>query len=488
MGIIISQSAKNLTTTYVGFGIGAINTLFLYTNFLTPEYYGLVGFLLSAANLIWPLMAFGVHNTLVKFYTSYDTQEQKDKLLSIILLLPLGISLILGGIGYLFYDLLLNYFADGEGLVQPYIWLIFLISVATSYFEIFFSWAKIHYKSVLGNFMKEVFHRACISLLLLAVYFRYISIANFVYAIGFVFILRTVIMMLYAFRLYFPKLSISFPHNRNFILKYSALILIAGSVAMVLLDLDKVMIEKFLPIEMVAVYGIAVYISSVIAVPSRAMHQITYPMTATLLNKRDKKGLLELYQKSSLNLLVISGLIFLLIITNVSQLYAIIPEEYQISYTIVILISCVKLYDGILGNNNSILFNSDYYRLVLAIGVFLAVLAFVLNILLIPVLELLGAALATFLAFACYNTVKLVIVQKKFKMHPFTKETLYSLLLILIFSFTFYFWDFPWHPIFNILLKSGIISLIYVGVIYVLQLSPDINKIIEKSLRLAKSH
>ncbi|WP_324718907.1 lipopolysaccharide biosynthesis protein [Salinimicrobium sp. HB62] len=484
MGIIVSQSAKNLTTTYAGFGIGAINTLFLYTNFLTPEYYGLVGFLLSAANLIWPLMAFGVHNTLVKFYTSYDSQEQKDKLLNVILFLPLVISLILGLMGYFFYDLLLDYFSDGEGLVQPYIWLIFLIALATSYFEIFFSWAKIHYKSVFGNFMKEVFHRACISLLLLTVYFSYISIENFVYAIGGVFLLRLLIMMLYAFRLYVPRFHFSFPHNKSFILKYSALILIAGSVAMVLLDLDKVMIEKYLPIEMVAVYGIAVYISSVIAVPSRAMHQITYPMTATLLNKKDKKGLLELYEKSSLNLLIISGLIFLLIITNISQLYALIPEEYQISYSIVILISSVKLYDNLLGNNNSILFNSDYYRLVLAIGVFLAVLAFVFNIIFIPRFELLGAALATFLAFACYNTAKLVIVHKKFRIHPFTKETAYSLLIILLFSFLFYFWDFPWHPVVNIVLKSGVIGLLYVLVIYLLKLSPDINGIIEKTLKL----
>ncbi|MDX1601631.1 MAG: polysaccharide biosynthesis C-terminal domain-containing protein, partial [Salinimicrobium sediminis] len=312
----------------------------------------------------------------------------------------------------------------------------------------------------------------------------YLSVENFVYAIGGVFILRLILMAVYSFRLYFQKLSFNFPHNKSFILKYSALILIAGSVAMVLLDLDKVMIERFLPIEMVAVYGIAVYISSVIAVPSRAMHQITYPMTATLLNNRDKKGLLELYEKSSLNLLIISGLIFLLIITNISEVYELIPEEYKIDFSIVILISCVKLYDNLLGNNNSILFNSDYYRLVLGIGVFLAVLAFVLNILLIPEFGLMGAALATFLAFACYNTVKLVIVQKKFKIHPFTRETFYGMLLILVFTFGFYFWDFQWHPVFNIVLKSGIIGLLYVLIIYLLKLSPDINGIISKTLKL----
>lgn len=486
MGIIINQSAKNLTTTYLGFGIGAINTLFLYTNFLTPEYYGLVGFLLSASNLIWPLMAFGVHNTLVKFYSSYDSKEEKDKLLSVILLMPLGIGLILGVLGFFTYDLLLEYFSEGDGLVQPYIWMIFVIAMATAYFEIFFSWSKINLQSVFGNFMKEVFHRTCISLLLLAVFFEWLSIPNFIYAIALVFILRMVGMMLYASKLYFPKLYLSFPENKAFILKYSALILIAGSVAMVLLDLDKVMIERFLPIEMVAVYGIAIYISSVIAVPSRAMHQITYPMTAQLLNKRDRQGLQDLYKKSSLNLLIISGLIFVLIVGNLSQLYLLIPEEYQIDFSIVILISSVKLYDNLLGNNNSILFNSDYYRLVLGIGVFLAVLAFILNLVFIPQFGILGAAMATFLAFACYNTVKLVIVQQKFKIQPFTRQSFYGILLILLFTFGFYFWSFSWHPILNIALEGILMSMLYVGAIYFLKLSPDINKIIQKTLRLGQ--
>lgn len=484
MGIIINQSAKNLFTTYLGFGIGAVNTLFLYTHFLTPEYYGLVGFLLSAANLIWPLMAFGVHNTLVKFYSSYDLVSQRDKLLSVILFLPLGIALVLGLTGYLFYGVLLDYFSGTNDLVQPYVWMIFVIAVATAYFEIFFSWSKVNYKSVFGNFMKEVFHRGCVSLLLVGVYLEILSVQDFVYALSGVFILRMLIMKWYAFRLYFPKIYFRFPDNKSFLLKYSGLILIAGSVAMVLLDLDKVMIERFLPIEMVAVYGIAVYVSSVIAVPSRAMHQITYPMTAALLNRKDMNGLASLYEKSSLNLLIISGLIFLLIVTNIRQLYQLIPDEYQISFVIVILISAVKLYDNLLGNNNSILFNSDYYRLVLGIGVLLAILAFILNLIFIPWLGILGAALATFLAFAAYNSSKLIIVYLKFKIQPFTYRTLQGLGMITAFGLLFYFWDFGYHPVINILLKSFLIGAGYVGLVYALNMSEDINRLLRKYLRI----
>ena len=71
MGIVINQSFKNTITTYLGFGLGAINVLFLYTEFMSDKYYGLVAYILSTANIMMPLMAFGVHNTIIKFYSSF---------------------------------------------------------------------------------------------------------------------------------------------------------------------------------------------------------------------------------------------------------------------------------------------------------------------------------------------------------------------------------------------------------------------------------
>ena len=42
--------------TYLGFGLGAVNTLFLYTNFISDTYYGLVAFILSTANVMMPFV------------------------------------------------------------------------------------------------------------------------------------------------------------------------------------------------------------------------------------------------------------------------------------------------------------------------------------------------------------------------------------------------------------------------------------------------
>lgn len=483
MGVIINQSIKNMVTTYIGFGIGAVNTLFLFTYFLDQQYYGLVSFLLSAANLIWPFLVFGVHSTLIKFFSSYKTRGDQDRLLNFVLIIPAVVGLILGVFGLLFYNYLLDYFKGENSLVQPYVWLIFVISLSTAYFEVFFSWSKIYYKSAFGNLMKEVFHRFCISALLFAFYFKWITVETFIYSISGVFLLRTILMALYAFSLHRPKLSLRFPENLSPVLKYSSLILLAASVATVLLDLDKVMIEHYLPIENVAIYGIAVYIATVISVPQKAMHQITNPLTAEMLNNKDKSALKDLYERSSLNLLIVSGLIFVWIITNVNALYELIPEQYEISILIVLLISLVKLFDNLLGNNNSILFNSDHYRIVLGVGVILVIVAFLLNILFIPQFGIEGAALASFIAFALYNTSKLFIVYNKFRIHPFTIKTFWTLFIVTVFSLGFYFIDFPFNSIIEIGIKGILSGIFYLMIIYNFNYSEDINRIISRFIK-----
>lgn len=480
MGIVVNQSIKNVIITCFGFGIGAINTLFLFTKFLDEEYYGLVAYLFSASNLIWPFMAFGAHNTLVKFYSSYTTQEQKNKLLSMLLILPMCVAVCLGFIGTILYTYILEFFNEENTIVQSYVWAIYVLAITVSYFEIFFAWAKVTLKSVFGNILKELFVRTCIMILLLMVYFKILTEHQFVYALVLVYVLRLLIMMLYAINLHEFRFSLSVPGNYRSVFKYSLLILLAGSVATLLIDLDKTMIERYLPIKYVAKYGICAYIASVIIIPSRAMHQITYPLTAKLINEKGLAQLKELYRKSSLNLFAISGLLFVLILCNVRALFELIPEEYELFIWVVLLIGLSKLFDNFLGNNNSILFSSDYYRLILYIGIGVGILAYIMNIICIPVFGVMGAAIATFISVFSYNIAKLWIVNIKFNMHPFSNKTLLIVVLIIVFVVGFYFWDFGFHPIVNIILKSGLIGVFYIGLLYLFRVSDDINTIVKK--------
>ncbi|WP_299229250.1 polysaccharide biosynthesis C-terminal domain-containing protein [uncultured Psychroserpens sp.] len=487
MGIVINQSFKNTITTYIGFGLGAINTLFLYTSFISDEYYGLVAFILSAANIMMPLMAFGVHNTIIKFYSTFKTKNSLNSFLTLMLFLPMIIAIPVSLIGYFSYDMIANWLASENVIIKDYLWYIFFAAFSMAYFEVFFAWAKVQMQTVFGNFMKEVFHRVAIMILLFAVYFRWLTVDAFLVSLILVYAIRMLIMLFSAFYIMLPVFRFDKIDKLASILKYSGLIIIAGSISTLILDLDKVMIGKLLPeIEVVAYYSVAVFIATVIAVPQRAMHQIMMPLTAQFLNNNDESALKDLYQRSSLTLLIVSGFIFLLIVLNINELYLIIPKEFSGGLIVVFLISLAKLYDNLIGNNNAILFNSDYYRMVLIFGVVLAVCAIVLNMILIPLYGINGSALATFISILLYNTIKVFFVKHKFNMFPFTSETFKVLVLLIIFVLGFYFWEFSFNPYINIILKSIVVAVAYVFVIYKLKLSEDISETLEKYLKLKK--
>ena len=104
MGIVLNQSLKNTVITYVGFGIGGISTIFLFPHILGKTFYGLSNYILSCANVIMPLFAIGMQNTLVKFYSQCKTEEEESRFLSFTVLFPLLLSIPLLLIGLLFFD------------------------------------------------------------------------------------------------------------------------------------------------------------------------------------------------------------------------------------------------------------------------------------------------------------------------------------------------------------------------------------------------
>lgn len=483
MGIVASQSLKNIITTYLGFMLGAISTLFLYTKFLSDEYYGMVGYMFSLAYVIMPLMAFGVSNTLVKFYSSFKTRVSLNSFLTLMLFLPIVIIIPIIFITQLGYETIGNFLSEKNPIIKGYLWHTIIIGIALAYFEVFFAWAKVQMQTVFGNFMKEVFHRAGAMLLLFLLHFNVIDLEQFMWGLVQVYVLRVLIMSIYAFSVKLPVITFKKVSNLSRILKYSFLIIIAGSIATILLDVDKVMLGYYISIEEIAYYNVAIFIAAVIAVPQRAMHQILLPLSAKYLNERDFEALGDLYKRSSLNLFIVGGFIFLLIVLNINQLYYLIDDDYRVGLFVVFIISITKLYDSLLGSNNAILFNSDYYRIVLVLGVLLVVLMVLLNIIFIPLYGINGAAIATFLAIFLYNSIKLFFVYKKFKISPFTANTFKIGCFIFLWVMAFYFWDFPFHPIINIGLKSLLIALVYLFFVYRFNFSEDITSLINKLLK-----
>jgi O-antigen/teichoic acid export membrane protein len=480
MGVVVKQSVWNLVITGLGFVLGALNVLILAQIYLSDDYYGLWNYVLSTSFLFFPLMSFGIHNTIVKYYSSYTTKEERDGFLTQMLLWPLCIIIPVIGIIYLAQDTIASYISDKNEIIGAFLWCIPLIAIFQAYFEIFYAWVKVHMKTIGGNFLKEVFYRAGAMLTLMMLAMGWIDQTEFIYSLVFIYALRALLMNILAFQTYLPVFKFQKLMNTSKIINYSIYMIIAGSISTALIDLDKFMLNQYVTIDQIGYYGIAVFIATVIAVPARGMAQITHPLTAGHFNRNEMGDVAQLYKRSSLNLSVVAGFLLVIIFCNLNEFYAMMPQETRIAIPVVFLISLTKFSENLLGSNNAILYNSDLYKVTLWMGLLLTFVAIGLNWWLIPEFGIIGAAIATCMAYLCYAFAKAYYVYIKLKIHPWTSKTWNTLFLIVAIIGVFYFWDFTWHPLVNIAIKSVLISLIYLGSIYKMKLSSEINQIIKR--------
>ena len=476
MGIVIKQTSRNIFTISIALVIGAVNTLYFYPEFLKDEYYGLVVFLLATSNLLQPLMSLGAQHTIIKFYSSFNDKKSKDNFLSSIIFIPLIIILPVSFLVVQMHDTIGSFLSMQNPIIESYVWVIFLVSFATSYFEVFYAWSRVQLKSVFGNALKEIYPRVSVFILLVLVSLDIIEKENFVWFLTGLYFLRLLIMIIYSLSLYKPKFSFILPENFKEIVSYSIYILLAGSAASLLIDIDKYMIPQKEAISQTAYYAVAVFIATVVEIPGRAMFQILNPMVAKAINTNDNKNLDELYQKSSTNLLIICGFFFLLINLNIVSFYELMNNQfYADAIWVVLIISIAKLIQMSFGCGPAILATSSFYKITLPFSISMAISVYFLNDYLIDLYGINGAAISTLIVLLIFTILKVLYIKVKLKIQPYNLNTIKIIVLISVLYFTLNSLKLNLYPLFNIIVKSVLISASYISLVYFLKLSKTIN-------------
>jgi O-antigen/teichoic acid export membrane protein len=287
--------------------------------------------------------------------------------------------------------------------------------------------------------------------------------------------------MIYSFIINKPKISFSFKKDFKEIFRYSFLILLSGAASSIILDIDKSMLSSILTVENVAYYSVAIFIAAVIEIPGRAMFQILSPIVAEVINKNNKKKLKYLLKKSSTNLVLISSLFFLIINLNLNDFYEMLNQEgYSKGIPIVIVVSFAKLYSMSIGCVNNIITNSKYYYYIFWFSIISSVLAVMLNLYLIQDYGIIGAAYATFLVILIMNSLKLYLVKIKFKIHPYSYDTLKIAILTTFIYVIFFNLKLTFEPVISIAVKSTLILILYTLAAYIFKLSNDVNIFFDK--------
>ena len=483
MGVVAKQTFYNLLSIGLAFFLGAINTLYMYPNFMGSRFQGVVIALLAYSNLVQPFISFGLQHAIIKYYSSFNNKKERDSLLIFSIWSPLLILSLIFFYLYFFSSSLVSNISSKEPLLSTYAFVIILIAISTSYFEIFYSWLRVQLVSVFGNFLKEFYPRL-LSFLLLTLYaLDYINFEIFIYSLIIGYYLRLIFIIIYSLIVYSPEITFKLPTSYLKIIFYSFLIFLSGAASSVILDIDKSMIASLITSDDVAFYSVALFIAAVIEAPGRAMFQIVSPLVSEAINSNDKKYLIRLLKKSSNNLFLVSGVLFLLINLNTGDFYKFVNQPlYASAISVVSVVSIGKLFSMSIGCLNNIITNSKYYHYIFWFSVISASTAVGLNLILIPKYGVIGAAYATLLVIIFINTMKLILIAYGLKIHPYSFQTLKILLLIIVVYIILKEINLEYSSIINLSLRSILIIFLYAILSQFLGLSKDINQQIKKYL------
>jgi O-antigen/teichoic acid export membrane protein len=483
MGIIIRQSIKGTLITYTGAFVGFLTTMFVITEFLSPEDIGLTKVILEIGTMFAVLAQLGTTSSIMRFFPYFkDDRKAHNGFFFYMLLVPLVGCLLFIPLYILLKEPVTLLFAEKSSLfLSYYYWVVPLIFFLT-YLSVFEVYSNVNMRIVMPRFNREIIIRVC----LLAVYLLYgchfFSRNGLV--TGYVITYGVAMLCLFAYVL---KTSVtSMRHNvsyitrplRKDILRYSLYLIIGALGGTVLAKLDLFMITSQLGLGYAGIFTVAFYMAAVIEIPSRSISAISAPIAAEALKKGDFATANALYKKVSLHQLLIGGLIFILVWTNIDNIFAIIPNGavYAEGKWVVFFIGMAKLIEVTLNFGGQLISFSKYYYWSLYFVFFIIGTGIVANYLLIPVWGISGAALATTISCLLSWGAQQWIVLKKVKGNPYSSGTLKLIVVFLLlagincFLFTF---NNPWIDGIS---RSVVLAVSGAVLLYALKVSEEVNR------------
>lgn len=182
-----------------------------------------------------------------------------------------------------------------------------------------------------------------------------------------------------------------------------------------------------------------------------------------------------------MNQLIFAAGLFILIVLNYTEAIHTfdLQEGYLTGFNAFIVLGLARIVDMGTGLNAQIIGTSNYWRFELASGIILLLIMLPLTYILTLQYNILGPAIANLVSLTIFNIIRLFFLWKKFRLFPFTIQTLYSLLLAGVCFAICYFSFRGIHGFIGIALRSFVFMLLYAGVVIYFRLTPDIMPVIE---------
>jgi O-antigen/teichoic acid export membrane protein len=487
MSTIRRQSIISSGIVYFGFALGFLNTL-LFTKEhggFTPEQYGLTTIFLVIANIMYYFANLGMQAYIFKFYPYYNDNlppEKNDMITWSLLVSFLGFLLVICG-GLVFKSWVIRKFgANSPELIKYYYW-VFPLGFGLTLYSLLEAFAWQLKRSILTNFLREVLFRLFTTILIVLIFTGILKSFDLfikIYAFTYMFLALILAFILLKYKELHFTISPSRVTRKFFRKIFTQISLVwgGGLVYYISLLFAQLVIAAVVPggLTYVAVYSLAQYIASLIQAPQRVIVSAATGPLSQAWKDKDYAKISRIYKRSSINQLIFSVGMFVLIWINFTDgvLTFHLKNTYLDARYVFLFIGLTRIIDMGTGLNSHVIATSTLWRFDFFTGIILAALTLPMNYILAKTEGVIGPAIADLITFSIYNAIRFVFLYQRFNMQPFTFKTLYTLLLGLVAYLICHALFASYEGILWIFVRSTVFMAIYVSGVLGLNLSEDV--------------
>ena len=433
MSVVARQGVKYSIIGYLGFLLGTFSAIFIFP--YDMEFYGKLRYILPTAEIIVPIIVFGLSFSNVKFFAKVNADGKHHNMLSLSLLaVIINFLIVVGGfflIAFWFPDFKKLEIWKMKNLILPLALVLALSSVFNKFLT---NYKRVVVPNIFENFVPKLANLGAFCL------FFFMGFAE-KSAYGFFFMMF--VISLFGYGLYTNRLEkvkfdfdLGYFKKDNFyreILTYSLFGFLGNIGNYIAIKIDSYMIGEFISFEENGIYNNIYSIISLIVVPQMGLFNLSAPIINKVLANGDYNELDRFHKKTSLSLFFLGLVLFCCIAVGFPYLADFMKngEDLRSSEPIVWVLGFAMLFDLATGFNGHIISLSRYYKFNIVVMLILAVLTITTNMLFLKHTDLgiLGIAIAYAISLTLFNIIKIIFNYIKFKVFPLGIEMMYAMIL-----------------------------------------------------------
>jgi len=485
MGVIKRQTIRGSVYSYLGIVVGFFTTALIMPKLMSQEQIGLINILVAVSALYSQFSTLGFTNVTSRLFSYF---RDKDKHNNGFVFLAVAVGMIGFTIALISFFILKPYIVESNleksPLLVQYIWYLVPLIFFRMFFLLLDTYNKMLFDATTGTFLSDLLYRVGNLFLLIAYFFHWINFSQYVF--GYVVILSFPAVYLAGLLMYRkqfnlqPNFHFIQPPLRKEMISLAIYGIIGGLSGVAITSVDKILLNEYYNLSMTGVYSISFFFGSIILIPNRALGKISSTIIADAWKDNDLNTIDDIYYKSSINQLFAGLLLFVLMVTNLHNIFKILPAEYSGGEWVIVIISLANLIVTSTGVSVQIIATSHKYKIqTYSLGL-LVILTVIFYMIFIPLWGMIGAALGSLFSMALASSLRVFYLNWNMKLFPFRITHLKCLAIgVLAFIVGKIIPEFSSYPV-DLIIRCSAISTVFIGLSCAFKISDDLNMIVNK--------